>query len=114
MSQPNFMDFDQFFSEMDNTPKATFVLYGETHELPPSLPASLVLQMVRAQKEYGNGNLPEHIQMEMAFCIFGEDSVDEWSEAGMTVDQLGELIKWASSHYTSAEDVKTTNGKKKR
>lgn len=94
----NVKDFDAFWAEQ-NQEKIPFKIFGQTEYLPPSLPALMVLKMVKIQKEYGNKNLPEAEMFDLATSIFGEGKVEEWSKKGLNVDQLIDLIEWAMEQY---------------
>ena len=104
-------DFDMFWKETAKEP-IKFKLLGKEEELPPSLPAILMLKLLRAQKKYGENSLPEHVQMDIAFSIFGEDRTEKWANEGLSIDQLGDLIKWAMKQYNpevEAKNVMTSN-----
>jgi len=102
-------DFDAFFNEVEKKP-ITFKIFGEIEELPPALPATIVLKLYRSMKEYGD-KIPEHVQFDMAFSIFGEDRVEKWCNKGLTVDQLAEVMKYAMSQYGTAKiETKTKKG----
>lgn len=94
----NVKDFDAFWAEQ-NQEKIPFKVFGKTEYLPPSLPAELVLGMLRMTKEHGDKDLPAAEAFELATSIFGEGKVEKWSEEGLTVDQLMDLISWAMDQY---------------
>ena len=94
----NVKDFDAFWAEQ-NKEKIPFVIFGQTEYLPPSLPAILVLKMVRIQKEYGKKDLPSSEMFELVTSVFGKGKIDEWCEKGLTVDQLPDLLSWTMEQY---------------
>jgi len=94
----NVKDFDAFWAEQ-NKEKIPFKIFGQTEYLPPSLPATMVLSMIRMGKEHGKKDLPQAEVLELAISIFGQGKVDEWSEKGLTVDQLTDLFDWAMEQY---------------
>jgi hypothetical protein len=94
-----YRDFDAFFAEQQREP-VKLKLFGEVHELPPSLPAVVVLKMIRMQKEHGSmARVPHADLTEMAVAIFGEERFDQWCKQGLDVDMLAELIKWTMQEY---------------
>ncbi len=91
-------DFDAFWAEQSQE-KIPFKIFGQTEYLPPSLPAVMVLKMVRMQKEYGKDDLPQAELFELAASVFGEGKLDEWCAKGLAVDQLTDLFDWAMEQY---------------
>lgn len=91
-------DFDAFWAEQNNE-KIPFKIFGQTEYLPPSLPATMVLEMARLEKEYGKNDLPPGEILELSTFVFGKVKVEEWCEKGLTVDQLTDLISWAMEQY---------------
>lgn len=107
-----FKDFDAFFSETKKEP-VVIKLFGEEHELSHSLPAIIMVKLLRLQKEVGNeGEIPPHEVINMAEGIFGKERLDEWLEKGLTVDQLGELIQWTVQQYNGNGGTEGKNSKK--
>lgn len=94
----NVKDFDAFWAEQKQE-SIPFKIFGQTEYLPPSLPADLVLNMIRMGKEHGNNDLPQAEAFELAISIFGKGKVDEWSKKGLTVDQLISMMDWAMEQY---------------
>jgi hypothetical protein len=101
-------DFDAFFQEMEKKP-IEFKLFGQKETMNPSIPATIILKLARAQRQYGD-QIPESVQFDLAFSIFSEDKVEEWCNKGLTVDQLAELLKFAMEQYGN----KGEDGKKKK
>lgn len=95
---PNVKDFDAYWAEQ-NKEQIPFKIFGQTEYLPPSLPAAMVLKLVRLEKEYGKKDLPQAEVFELATSIFGEGKVDEWCAKGLTIEQLTDLIDWAMEQY---------------
>lgn len=91
-------DFDAFWKEQKKE-KIAFKIFGKTEYLPPSLPATFVLEMARLEKEYGKGDLPQGEVIELAASIFGEGKVEEWCSKGLTIEQLTDLFDWAMEQY---------------
>ncbi len=105
-------DFDAYWAEQERKP-IEFKLFGQVETLPPSLPATMILKMVRAQREYGNKDLPESVQLDLAFSVFGEDKVQEWCDKGLTIEQLGDLMKWATEQFNPGNAKAPKKGEKK-
>lgn len=104
-------DFDKFWQETEQKP-IPFRVFGKDETIPCSMPASVVLEIVRAHRQHGDKEMPESAQLEIAVSIFGEERVDEWSKKGLTIDQLGSMIKWAMEQYIPAKNVKASSEKK--
>lgn len=93
MSEKMF-DFDNFMSEQNekNKPKPVIIrIFGENEELPPSLPADLVLRIIRLHRA-GVENVDEEQIFLISERIFGKERFEKWLEKGLTIDQLGMLI----------------------
>ena len=103
MLNKNIHDFDMFWKEKEKQP-IEFKVFGKGEKIPPSLPAIVMLKLLRAQKEFGNKELPEHIILDLSFGVFGEEKVDEWAKNGLSVDELGDMIKWAMQQYNPGKD----------
>lgn len=98
-----YRDFDAFFEEQENNP-VQLKIFGETHNLPSSLPAIVMLKILRMQKEK---TLNELEMMEMCMEIFGKKRFEKWLEKGLTVDQMQELIRWAFEQYRQGDSGNT-------
>jgi hypothetical protein len=94
----NVKDFDAFWAEQ-NKEQIPFKIFGQTEYLPPSLPALMVLKMIKMQKEYGKKDIPESELFDLATSVFGQGKIEEWCSKGLTVDQLTDLISWAMEQY---------------
>lgn len=105
-----YRDFDAFYAEQNREP-VTIRLFGEDHNLAPSLPAAMVLKMLRMQKEHGELAVVPHQEMlDMAVMLFGEKRLTKWSEDGLDIEQLGELIKWTMQQYLGGVEEDTDEG----
>ena len=100
-----FRDFDQFRAEAEKD-GPTFVLYGEEHSLPPSLPLSLMVRAARLQEAASDEDqvIDPQTLIEMAESVFGEENVKAWTSKGMDVDLLTELIAWIPDAYSDDDD----------
>lgn len=92
--RPDPADFDAFFAEESAArPRQTITLYGTTYTLPDSLPLMFTLQAERTR----NSSDPGDVRRLLA-TLFGRDTLDEWSAAGMTERQFGVLLIWAGAN----------------
>lgn len=110
-----YMDFDNFWSEKVQE-VIKIRLYGEDHELPASVPAEIVLGILRMQAE-GIKEVPDEKVLLMTESIFGTERLAAWCAKGMTVDQMGDLLSWALDQYQSMRpmgNLKAKQGKVKR
>lgn len=96
-----FKDFDAFFSEQKREP-VKLKLYGEVHLLPASLPASVILSLIRLQ-EKGEEEVPPEEVIKIASSLFGKEKLNSWMDKGLDIEQLGQLIQWAMAVYSGAE-----------
>ena len=106
-------DFDAFQAEQKKEP-VTFTFKGITFELPPSMPASVGLQMVRMTKKYGTDeetlqkDVPQSELMELVFGIFG-DQLQTLLNTGIDVETLGEISKWLIQMYSGKVEEEAKN-----
>jgi hypothetical protein len=98
-----YRDFDAFFQEQQEEP-LRFKVMGEEHQLPPSLPAIVVLKVMRAQEKFGDAPLPQHVLIDLAVSIFGDGKVDEWARKGLSLRQLEQMMNWAMNLYNGGND----------
>lgn len=97
-SPDRFRDFDQFFAEQQRTP-VRFRLFGEEHELPPAMPAALMLQFLRL-KERGNGEqVGDEEAVRLFEAVFGAARLAALSAKGMDMEQLMALLEWVMEQY---------------
>lgn len=117
MVNNNVKDFDSFFKEAEQEP-IKFKLFGKIEEMPPSLPAIILVKLNKAKKQYKNKDLPYEVNMDLSVELFGEKRVEQWCRKGLTVEQLEELIKWAMEQYNpqqaKAEAEMESDGKSKK
>lgn len=88
-------DFDEFFKEKKRT-LLVFKLFNKKYTLPPALPASLMTKILRAQKD-------DVLQADTVILIcsdlLGKKQFEELTNAGVDIEQLEEIIKWAVNQY---------------
>ena len=99
-------DFDKAWDEKDEE-GYPFKVLGREYELPPSVPASIMLEALNLKKEYGDEDeLPPEKTIDLAIDMLGKEQVDQMLDDGLSADQLGDIIVWANQQY-SAEEVET-------
>lgn len=98
-----FHDFDAMWSEKEEEVLEIYV-YGETHYLPASVPADIVLGILRLQAN-GIQSVPEEQVLHMTTSIFGEERLAAWCTKGLTIDRMGDLLGWALDQYQSQKPM---------
>lgn len=93
-----FIDFDAFMEEAKEEP-VVIRIFGKDEELPASLPADIILNIVR-KNQSGQQAMSDAETFAMAERIFG-GKLTEWCEKGLTVDQLEALIMKVMAIYTN-------------
>jgi predicted alpha-1,6-mannanase (GH76 family) len=100
-------DFDAAWKEKDDE-GYKFKVKGREYELPPSVPAGVMLDSVRLHKEYDDEDeIPTEDLIEIATKMIGEDEVDQMVEDGISTDELGDIIMWANETYQNANEEET-------
>lgn len=98
-----YRDFDLAWAEKaeaEGSPQPLlFRLKGQEWQLPASVPAAIIVRIIRMQKRDPGDDVPESEQMEIALSLFGEAQLDELMGTGLSVDELGDVILWALSEY---------------
>lgn len=95
-----YRDFDTGWRERKQEP-IRFRARGLDFELPPSLPAIVPLRAVQLRDEHGvDGNVPEADAIELARQLFGEEQFSRLLGSNITVDELGDVIRWVLELYT--------------
>jgi hypothetical protein len=107
-------DFDNFWSEKAQD-VFEITVYGATHQIPASIPAEVVLGVMRMHQA-GMSNVPDEKVISMTEAIFGIDTLDSWCKRGLTVERMGDLLTWALEQYQSQRplDGKKPQAKVKR
>lgn len=97
-----YKDFDAMFEEM-NGEKIAFKAYGKMYEIDKAMPASIVLELARREKDSG---IDSEFLFKVARHIFGDDVLDEIaSNKGFTMAKLEQLIKWAFEAINGKADT---------
>ena len=111
-------DFDNFWSEKQEDVFAITV-YGEVHHIPASIPAEIVLGVLRMHQA-GMSNVPDEKILSMTESIFGAEKLAAWCAKGLTIERMGDLLTWALEQYQSQRPLdgkaapKTQRGKQTR
>ena len=86
-------NFDAMWKEVKKKGQK-YKVKGVNYELPTSVPALLVLNMMdREENEEIKGN----VMKEMSFGLLGKKNVEEMLDNGLTLEELQDLFEWASS-----------------
>lgn len=99
MSKVRYKDFDKFFNEKGKE-KVVLRLLGKEWILPSSIPAPLMLKIIRNRNEEEAN--PELI-FDMVKDLFGAKQYDALMELGVDMDQIGAVIEWAMEIYNGTE-----------
>lgn len=103
----NTKDFDAFWAEQKKEPIAVITVMGDKVELPDSIPAAVPLATIRANKS-GLDEFKTEQLYEMSFALFGKGNVQGWLDNGLTINQLQDLIEYASEQYVGDSKNKET------
>lgn len=106
-----FFDFDAFMSEVKEEP-VVIRIFGKDEELPASMPADVVLQIVRRNSD-PNATMSDAETFAMAERIFG-GKLQEWCDKGLTVNQLEVLITRVMQMYVTKAKTDKGGTPKKR
>lgn len=101
MSKVRYKDFDKFFNEKGKE-KVVLRLLGKEWILPSSIPAPLMLKIIRNRNEEEAN--PELI-FDMVKDLFGVKQYDALMELGVNMDQISAVIEWAMEIYNGTEGV---------
>lgn len=99
-----YRDFDKFYSEHKEEP-LFFKLFGEKYKLPASMPAKLMIEILRGQKE---DDLEATAILEISESLFGKAQLDDLTKRGLTVEQMEDIIEWAAEEYGSKTKEKNS------
>lgn len=84
-------NFDALWKEKQPT-GAEYHVLGNTYTLPTSIPAKLMLSMMKYEKDK---NVDDTIFVELANGLFGKKNVDEWLDNGISIEQIQDIFEWA-------------------
>jgi len=96
-------DFDEFWSGVEKD-SHTFTAYGEEFEIPPTMPAKVILEIYRFEKKNGqDAEIPDGKALELGMDILGEDQLERLADAGAGVDEIIDIITWSQEIYSGNE-----------
>ncbi len=103
MTGRRFIDFDAALAESDEQP--VIVRYkGRDWELYPALPAKPVLRLLRLQAEgHGGDELSQTEMVRFMSEMVPAEVLDAWLDAGMSVDEMGRLLRAVLDAYRGDE-----------
>lgn len=91
MSKQVHFDFDQFMAEREGKP-IVIRIFGQDEELPPSLPADLVVKVMALHRK-GVKRTSEKDILELGSALFGEERFNRFLKQGITMAGLEALIE---------------------
>lgn len=90
-----YVDFDKFFKEKKGE-KISFKMFGDVYKLPSSMPAMLMLELIRGEKE---DELSAEAVFKMMSALLGEKNFNKLVDKGLTIDQMEDVITWVAEQY---------------
>jgi hypothetical protein len=94
-----YLDFDAFRREHEKEPMIVHI-FDKDYELPASLPASVMVRILRLQAENG-GELPAHEVIFLAEKFMGETMLNELLERpDYSMEVMAEMIKEVIAAYS--------------
>jgi hypothetical protein len=93
-----FKDFDAFYAEMKRDP-VRLRIYGEDHELPPAIPATLVLSYHRMRQRKADDAVPDDEILSLFESVFGKERAESWYAKGLDIEMIAEFLGWAMQQY---------------
>jgi hypothetical protein len=97
------IDFDAWRAEQKSEP-VKLTLGGRVYDLPPSMPASLALDVVRMNSEDPNAEVPEDMVISVGAAVFGSEALfnQVLRDHNITLDELPNLIRMVMDSYTGS------------
>jgi len=98
-----YIDFDAALAESQREPVVVRYL-GRDWELYPALPAKPVLRLLRLQAEgHGGDELSQTEMVRFMSEMVPAEVLDAWLDAGMSVDEMGRLLRAVLDVYRGEE-----------
>jgi len=98
-----YIDFDAALAESQREPVVVRYL-GRDWELYPALPAKPVLRLLRLQAEgHGGDELSQTEMVRFMSEMVPSEVLDAWLDAGMSVDEMGRLLRAVLDVYRGEE-----------
>lgn len=85
------LDFDNFMAEKNEDPIIVKV-YGEEYKVKPEIPAIVPVMMARSNEELNETDASRMV-LRAGDILFGKKVIDHFCEMGMSVENLGNLIR---------------------
>lgn len=86
-------DFDAFWREQDRKGVRLSNVFGVDIELPAELPLRFEIEAKRLAASEDFDDIRHLVGV-----LFGDDALDQWTAAGMDVEQFGVLLMWGSAN----------------
>lgn len=107
-----YKDFDKFFKENYKPSFIEIKLFGKKYKIQEGIPASYVLYLRKALRN-GEQAIANDDLIDMAVQLVGSDTLNEWTDKGLKMDQLGDIVMWLAEqiHSGQQEEGKQDQGK---
>jgi hypothetical protein len=102
-----FKDFDNFYKDQKSV-LLVFSLFHTKYTMPASMPAKLMIEILRGQKEK---DLDPGVVLNICESLLGKDQLEDLMIKGFTVQQMEDVIEWAAAEYgnPNSKDETTDN-----
>lgn len=90
-----YKDFDKFYSEHKRE-NLIFKIFNEQYNLPPSIPAKLMLLIMRNDKKE---EVSSNAVVDILEGMLGKKQFKKLCDKGMDIEQMEDILKWASEAY---------------
>jgi hypothetical protein len=96
------IDFDAFWAEKERQPIKVKVK-GKWYDLPPTLPAGVVVKVCRIKRAQEAGEKVEDAAMvDLAISIIGREQLDSMCEDGLDSEEMGDMVRQLTAVYRGA------------
>lgn len=85
------LNFDNFITEKNEEPILVTV-FGKEYKVKPQIPAIVPVMMARSNENMSEGDASRMV-LRAADIMFGKEAIEELCEKGISVADLGSLIK---------------------
>lgn len=103
MAGSRFVDLDAAWKERAAKPLRLRVM-GETVTLAAALPLAVAVKVARLRAELtddDDAEMPVSFVVELLEAAVGPDQLQKWMDAGMDVDQMGDVFREAYNHWSA-------------
>ena len=90
-----YKNFDNFYKDVKSE-LLVFTLFETKYTMPASMPAKLMIEVLRGQKE---DNLDPSLVLDICESLLGKDQLNDLMLKGFTVGQMEDIIEWAAGEY---------------